>query len=119
MAVPGVRVQHPTQRNVRFTIVEKDRPYTLPYQCSAPEFGGCGSTHLFKTHHLSLDETGSAIVERTLYNRIKHLLVLNGFTETNVVRKPPTIGIGAAPAKTGTGAWGNIPIVHGEGVTSG
>lgn len=111
----GVRVQHPTARNVRFTIVEENRPYPQPYQCTPPEFGGCGSVHLFKTHHLNLDEVGSAIVGDVLYEKIKHLLVLNGFVETNVVKKPPTLGIGIADQRVGAGAWGAIPIIHGKG----
>ena len=111
----GVRVQHPTARNARFTIVEENRPYPEPYQCTPPEFGGCGSVHVFKTHHLNLDETGSAIIGDVLYHKIKHLLVLNGFTETNIVRKPPTLGIGMGIQRIGAGAWGDIPIIHGKG----
>jgi hypothetical protein len=109
----GIRVQHHTARNARFTIVENDRPYPTPYTCTAPQYGGCGTVHLFKTHHLNLDETGSAIINKVLYEKIKHLLVLNGFTETNVVRKPPAQGIGMRPDLPGT--WGNIPIIRGEG----
>lgn len=111
----GVRVQHPTARNVRFTIVEEDRPYREPYHCTPPEVGGCGSVHLFKTHHLNLDETGAAIVGDVLYEKVKHLLVLNGFRETNVVKKPPTLGVGMAPLIPGRGQWGAIPIVIGKG----
>lgn len=110
----GVRVQHPTQRNVRFTIVEPDRPYPVPYQCTPPEFGGCGSVHTFKTHHLNLDETGSAIVGDVLYEKIKQHLVLNGFVETNTVERPPALGLGLGPRQEGSGAWGNIPIIRAE-----
>lgn len=112
----GVRVQHATARNARFTIVENDRPYPVPYVCTPPEFGGCGSTHLFKTHHLNVGEDGAAIVGDALYQKIKHLLVLNGFSETNVVKKPPTMGVGMGKFDPGSGAWGNIPIIKGEGV---
>jgi hypothetical protein len=109
----GVRVQHPTASSCRFTIVEGDRPYPVPYPCSAPEFGGCGSTHLFKTHHLNLDAMGAVIIGDVLYQRIRHLLVANGFVETNEVLKPPTLGIGVAKPVAGTGAWGSIPIIRG------
>lgn len=112
----GVRIQHPTQKNVRFNIVESDLPYPSgPQQCSPPEFGGCGQVHIFKTHHLNLDETGSVIVGDVLYERIKLHCIAAGFVETNVVKKPPTIGIGLAPRDPGTGDWGNIPIVTAEG----
>lgn len=116
----GIRVTHFAVRNARFTVVESDRPYPRgPQQCTPPEFGGCGSTHLFKTHHLNIDETGSAIVGDVLYERIKHLLVANGFTESNVVAKPPTLGVGIGAAVPGSGAWGNIPIVRGRGDSDG
>lgn len=112
----GVRVIHESARNARFTVVERDRPYPSgPQQCTPPEFGGCGSVHLFKTHHLNIDETGSAIVGDELYERIKYLLFLNGFSESNIVEKPPTLGIGIGIATPGSGAWGNIPIIRGEG----
>jgi hypothetical protein len=107
----GVRLQHPTHRNVRFTVVQPEIPYNKPYQCTPPEFGGCGSVHLFKTHHLNLDETGSVIVGDVLYERIKLHCLAAGFVETNIVKKPPTLGIGLAPQAEGSGAWGNIPIV--------
>lgn len=111
----GIRIVHPTQRNCRFTVVEQDRPYPVPYQCTPPEFGGCGVVHVWKTHHLNLDETGSAIVGDVLYQRIRHLLVAAGFAESNVVARPPTLGVGLAPRREGFGAWGNVPIVRAEG----
>jgi hypothetical protein len=111
--VAGVRIQHPAARSCRFTIVEGDRPYPVPYQCTPPEFGGCGSTHLFKTHHLNVDAQGSVIVGDVLYQRIRRLLELNGFTEANVVERPPALGLGLATPVEGRGAWGNIPIIEG------
>jgi len=111
----GVRIQHPTARNARFTITEPI-PYPTPYTCTSPEFGGCGSVHTFKTHHLNVDETGAVIVGDMLYQKIKHHLVTAGFAETNVVKKPPTQGIGLGPKTPDTGAWGNIPIIRAEGV---
>jgi hypothetical protein len=110
----GVRVQHPQHKNARYTIVDGTRPYPTPYQCTPPEFGGCGGVHLFKTHHLTLDETGSAILAKDLYQKIKHLLVAEGFTEVNTVRKPPAVGIGVKHPREGTGQWGNIPIIRGK-----
>lgn len=116
----GIRVTHPTLRNVRMTIVDRDIIYRSgPQQCTPPEFGGCGSTHIFKTHHLNIDETGSAIVGDVLYEKIKHLLVANGFHESNIVKKPPTLGIGIGEPVPGSGAWGNIPIVRGKGDSHG
>lgn len=112
--MPGIRIQHTTHRNVRFNIVEGDRPYPVPYVCSAPEFGGCGSTHMFKTHHLNLDETGSVIISDSLFKRIESHLAANGFRMTNTVRKPPTITLGVGQPVPGQGSWGNIPIIVGK-----
>jgi hypothetical protein len=109
----GVRVTHPTARNCRFTVVESDRPYREPYHCTPPDLGGCGSVHLFKTHHLNLDETGSVTIGDVLYQKIRPHLVANDFAEANIVKKPPTMGIGLAGGINGT--WGNIPIIHGKG----
>ncbi len=111
----GIRIQHPTARNCRFTVVEPSIPYDRPYHCTPPALGGCGSVHLFKTHHLNLDETGAAIVGDVLYQRIKGHLALNGFLESNVVAAPPAIGIALGPggqAMVGSDL-GNIPIMNG------
>jgi len=85
----GVRVQHATARNTRFSVVEPI-PYEKPYFCKK-----CWQTHLFKTHHLDLDETGSAILAHAVYERLKGVLETNGFRVANTVRKPPTITVGA------------------------
>lgn len=108
--MPGIRVEHPTARNVRYTVVDARVPYPTPYQCTPPALGGCGSVHLFKTHHLNLDETGSVIVSTGVFNRIRARLERDGFRVTNEVRKPPAIGVGVNPSKPG--AWGDIPIVR-------
>lgn len=117
--MPGVRVQHPTERNVRYTVVEPEVVYSTPYTCTPPEFGGCGSVHIFKTHHLNVDETGAAIVNDVLFKKIRHHLIAEGFVEGNVVKKPPVQGIGLDKQTPGSGAWGNIPIVRGKGDTRG
>lgn len=109
----GVRIVHATERNVRFTVTDPGIPYDVPYQCNPPEFGGCGQIHLFKTHHVNLDETGAAIVGDLLWEQAKAHFIAFGFTEESTVAKPPTLGIGLAPQVEGTGPWGNIPIVHG------
>ena len=116
----GIRISHDVARNCRFTIVESDHPYPSgPQQCTPPEFGGCGTVHLFKTHHLNVDETGSAIIGDVLYEKIKLNLLANGWRESNVVAKPPTLGIGIGQPTPGSGAWGNIPIIRGKGDSDG
>ena len=109
----GIRYQHPTQRNCRYTIVEPDVPYARPYQCSPPAYGGCGSVHLFKTHHLDLDQTGAAIVSTAIHRKIRHRLIADGFVQTNAVRKPPARMIGAVPIG-GAGVLLHHPTVAGQ-----
>jgi hypothetical protein len=108
--MPGIRVQHPTETNVRYTVVEPNVPYGLPYQCTPPDMGGCGAVHLFKTHHLNLDAAGACIVSTGVYERIKDRLALDGFSTTGEVKKPPKLGIGMSRKKQG--AWGDITIVR-------
>lgn len=107
--MPGIRLQHPTQKDVRYTVVDSNVPYPEPYHCTPPEFGGCGSTHLFKTHHLNLDSVGAVIVSQGVFDRIKDRLALDGFVVTNEVAKPPKISLGFSPGK---GMTPGIPIVR-------
>lgn len=109
----GVRLHHPTERNVRFIISEPSIPYSSPRQCTPPEFGGCGQVHLFKTHHLNVDDTGSVIVGDVLFEKAKMHFLAAGFELGNIVERPPALGIGVGQPVAGTGAWGNIPIVRG------
>lgn len=115
----GIRLSHPTARNCRFTIAQPELTYDAPIHCTAPEFGGCGQTHIFKTHHLNIDETGSTIINDVLYERVKAHLALNGFVVTNAVARPPLQTIGAGAQVAGRGQWGNIPIIAGKGLTNG
>jgi len=111
--VAGVRIQHPVARSCRFTVVEGDRPYRKPYQCTPPDLGGCGKIHVFKAHHLNLDDTGAVIIGDELYKKLANLLEVNGFRVVNEVVKPPTMGIGLGPQVDGRGQWGDISIVEG------
>jgi len=83
----GIRVQHMTARNTRFSVVEP-LPYEKPYVCKK-----CRTTHDFKTHHLDLDETGAAIVAPGVFERIRGTLATNGFRLANTVERPPAIHI--------------------------
>lgn len=109
--MPGIRIQHPRARNARYVVVESANPYPVPYQCTAPEMGGCGGVHLFKTHHINLDETGAGIVSPVVFERIRGRLILDGFSVGQEVAKPPAIGVGLG---VGPGRWGNIPILRSE-----
>jgi hypothetical protein len=108
--VAGIRIQHPTARNVRYTVVESSRPYPAPYQCTPPAVGGCGSTHLFKTHHLNLDEQGACIVSQMVFRRIRVALEADGFAVANEVRRPPALLLGLD--RYGRSPQQGIPILR-------
>lgn len=85
--MPGFRIQHPTERNVTFTLVDASRPYREPWTCPPPP-NGCASTHDFKTYHLRLDETGSAIVSAEIVERLRRIPG-QPFAIANEVADPP------------------------------
>lgn len=93
--MPGIRLQHPTRRNCRYLVVEPI-PYKEPFQCPPPQLGGCGRTHIWKTYHLNLDETGSVVVSTGVYERIKSVVHRDGFVLANEVTEPPTVVAGLA-----------------------
>jgi hypothetical protein len=108
----GIRMTHPVAVSCRYTIVDRSVPYTIPYQCTPPELGGCGDTHLWKTHHLNVDAVGAVIVSKGVYDRVKSQLTAAGFAVANEVKEPPTIGIGMGDWDRT--AWGSesIPIIR-------
>jgi hypothetical protein len=110
--MPGIRLQHPTARSARYTVVEPEVPYTSTFTCTPPELGGCGGTHLFKTHHLNLDSEGNVIVSTGVYARIKDRLALDGFILGNEVAKPPPIGLSMDASGLNTWGQSHIPIIH-------
>ena len=81
--MPGVRIQHPTERNVNYTLMDGSRPYLEPYDCPA-----CHRVHQFKAYHFRLDETGSTIVSVEIAQRLKRL-PMQPFAISNEVAKPP------------------------------
>ncbi len=81
----GVRIQHPTERNATFLLVDGRRPYVQPIICAA-----CGGkTHTFKTYHLRLDDTGACIVSTEIVTRLQSLPLMGGFRVVNEVAEPP------------------------------
>jgi hypothetical protein len=94
--MPGVRISHPSQKNVTFTLVDGKRPYKQPISCLV-----CGVVHSFKTYHFRLDDSGSAIVSPEIVERLKRLSG-HGFSIGNEVAKPPkqTVGFGGWMERT-------------------
>lgn len=82
--MPGIRIQHETERNCTLTLVDGKRLYPEPWQCPT-----CGRLHTHKTYHLILDETGAVLVSTEIVERLKALPLMGGFRIANVVESPP------------------------------
>jgi hypothetical protein len=85
--VPGIRIQHSTERNATFTLVDGGRRYSVPWTCPPPP-DGCARTHEYKTYHFRLDETGAAIVSLEIWERLQRIPG-NPFALANEVKAPP------------------------------
>lgn len=86
----GVRINHPTERGVTFTIVDRNRPYRAPLMCPPP----CARMHEFKTYHIRLDGGGFAIVSPLVWERLQRIPT-QPFALANEVKDPPTLYVGA------------------------
>jgi hypothetical protein len=78
----GVRVIHPTLRNERLVLVDAERPYPVPYLCSA-----CGLAHTHKTYHLDLDAEGGVVVS----NEVAQVLERLGMSKQEPDIGPPVV----------------------------
>jgi hypothetical protein len=79
----GVRIQHPTESSVMFTLVDGARPLGRVTGC-----GTCHRPHAFKTYHLVLDDAGSVIVSTTIWDRLRGIPG-QPFHLANAVARPP------------------------------
>lgn len=89
----GVRIQHDRLRSVTLTLVDGARPYREALVCRAlmvirGELRPCARTHVVKTYHLNLDESGSTIVSDTIWDRLQRIPG-NPFQVANAVAEPP------------------------------
>lgn len=92
--MPGIRLQHVNDRSVTYSIADESRPYRVPLACTGQivingELRPCGRTHVFKTYHLNLDETGAVIVSQTIWERMAAKFLAAGFRLANEVKEPP------------------------------
>jgi len=89
--VSGLRIRHVEVTNRVLTIVDRSRPYTVPFLCAA-----CGVTHVWKTYHVELDDVGTAIVSHEVWAMIERIPAHGFLLENEVLRPPPqTIGLGS------------------------
>lgn len=86
----GIRIRHPKESSVTYTIVAGDRPYKEPVACWR-----CGRTHEFKTYHFDLDATGAAIVSVEVWEKLQQIPG-QPFTLEGEVKKPPKRFVGLA-----------------------
>jgi hypothetical protein len=87
----GVRIRHATEKSCTYILVDASQPYHTPFNCPA-----CFTTHLFKTYHLTLDDTGACLVSPEIVERLKKLGPATGFSIESEVKKPPRQLVGMA-----------------------
>ena len=63
----AIRLRHPIERDVNFTVVHHRR-YRTPLACQV-----CGEIHVFKTYHLRLDSQGECVVSDVIWERLAEL----------------------------------------------
>ncbi len=87
----AVRLHHPSYRNCMLAIEEPGRPYPYPYPCPH-----CKIEHLFKTHHLVIDQNGNTVLSEYMYDYLKDLRLLRDLEAMKeVTPAPQVIGVGA------------------------
>lgn len=111
----GVRLHHPSYRNCMLSIEEPARIYPTPYDCPA-----CKKQHIFKTHHIMLDENGNAVVHEGIYDLLKRQGLLLDLKATREVTPRPQIvdhGKHIAPEAVFSLETGpvNLPGMNGHG----
>ena len=91
----GVRIQHPTDKDTVFILVDGSRPYEQEYDCPA-----CHKVHQFKTYHLKLDGVGATIVSQEIVDRLK-AIPGQPFAIGEEIDNPPaqTVTVGPAGAR--------------------
>lgn len=62
----GVRLHHPTYRNGILSVEDNSIVYPVPYDCPT-----CKVPHVFKTHHIALDNNGNGTVHEGIYDLLK------------------------------------------------
>ena len=81
--MPGIRVFHPTEKSVTYTLADQKRPYRVPFECPS-----CHLTHVFKTYHIALDSFGFSIISTEIWEKLQHI-PSQPFQLSNEVAKPP------------------------------
>lgn len=82
--MPGIRLHHPTKRNV-VLVCPTDEFSANPHRCEL-----CNEVHLVRTLHLRLDHRGDVIVAPPVFRRLRRAgLHFYGLTIENEVKRPP------------------------------
>jgi hypothetical protein len=87
----GVKLHHPTLKNCVFTLEQQNVIYPKPFDCPT-----CGTTHIFKTFHLNLNEHGDVTVHEQIYELFKSEgIVAELNAKTEVTPRPTFLGMGS------------------------
>lgn len=89
----GLRIRHREVTNRILTIVDQGQPYSAPYPCPT-----CHLIHVFKTYHVELDDTGTAIVSLEVWFHVQRIPA-HGFQVVNQVDKPPARVLSLDPSR--------------------
>jgi hypothetical protein len=82
----AVRIHHPDLRSCIFTVTDVRHPYPDPFPCPM-----CGITHLFKTHHLNLDQNGDVAVSEEMLEVFRAGGIAQKMKATKEVVPRPTV----------------------------
>jgi hypothetical protein len=87
----GVKLHHPSLKNCVFTLEQQNVIYPRPFDCPT-----CGTTHIFKTFHLNLNENGDVTVHEQIYELFKSEgIVAELNAKTEVTPRPTFLGMGS------------------------
>ncbi len=86
----GIRIRHKTLRGVLLVVRDQKRPIPNPHNYKLPICSTCKVPHDVKTYHLKLDDEGTIIVSKTIYEKLSALDDKAGFETANTVNNPPT-----------------------------
>jgi len=86
----GIRIRHKTLKGVLLVVRDQKRPIPNPHNYKLPICSSCMVPHDVKTYHLQLDDEGTIIVSKTVYERLSALDDRAGFETSNTVNSPPT-----------------------------
>lgn len=99
--MPGVRLHHPTFASCTYVVELPNRWAAKGSDTRANRpCNECQRPHARKALHLRLDNSGSVIVSRSVYETLRQVPQMAGLDVTNEVASPPPLALGAVESPT-------------------